>query len=67
MEAATQAGVYINSVCGGDGICGKITYYDLITHPNYMDEFMSAKFLPHTDLDKFPHLGIETKGRWQRK
>ncbi|UCG93786.1 MAG: DUF4445 domain-containing protein [Candidatus Aerophobus sp.] len=23
MEAATQAGVYINSVCGGDGICGK--------------------------------------------
>jgi len=37
-------------------ISEKITYYDLITHPNYMDEFMSAKFLPHTDLDKFPHI-----------
>jgi len=23
LEAAGQAGVYINSVCGGDGICGK--------------------------------------------
>ena len=22
-EAATRAGIYINSVCGGDGICGK--------------------------------------------
>jgi len=37
-------------------ISGKMTYYDLITHPNYMDEFMSAKFLPHTDLRKFPHI-----------
>ncbi len=48
-------------------ISRKITYYDLITHPNYMDEFMSAKFLPHTDLNKFPHLDIETTGSWQRK
>lgn len=47
-------------------ISRKVTYYDLITHPNYMDEFMSAKFLPHTDLDKFPHLGIKTAGTWQR-
>jgi len=23
LEAATQAGVYVNSICGGDGICGK--------------------------------------------
>lgn len=37
-------------------ISRKMTYYDLITHPNYMDEFMSAKFLPHTDLRKFPHI-----------
>ena len=28
--------MYINSVYGGDGICGKITYYDLITHPDYI-------------------------------
>jgi len=30
------------------------TYYDLITYPDYYEEFMSAKFLPHTDLDLFP-------------
>ena len=30
------------------------TYYDLITYPYYYDEFMSAKFLPHTDLGLFP-------------
>ena len=47
-------------------ISRKITYYDLITHPNYMDEFISAKFLPHTDLDKFPHLCIGTAGTSQR-
>ena len=35
-------------------IAHKMTYYDLITHPNYMDKFMAAKFLPHTDLKKFP-------------
>jgi len=43
-------------------ISRKITYYDLITHPNYMNEFMSAKFLPHTDLDKFPHFGAVAEG-----
>ena len=30
------------------------TYYDLITYPDYYEEFMSAKFLPHTDLELFP-------------
>ena len=39
-------------------ISRKITYYDLITHSNYMDEFISAKFLPHTDLEKFPDVSI---------
>jgi uncharacterized 2Fe-2S/4Fe-4S cluster protein (DUF4445 family) len=37
-------------------ISKNITYYDLITYPNYMDEFMSAKFLPHTDVTKFPSI-----------
>jgi len=37
-------------------IARKITYYDLITYPGYMDEFMSAKFLPHTDVSKFPSI-----------
>ncbi|MBE0477902.1 DUF4445 domain-containing protein [Candidatus Aerophobetes bacterium] len=35
-------------------IAKRITYYDLITYPGYMDEFMSAKFLPHTNGNRFP-------------
>ncbi len=31
-----------------------VTYYDLITHPGYFEEFIAAKFLPHTDLSLFP-------------
>jgi len=35
-------------------IAGSMTYFDLMSHPKYMDEFMRAKFLPHTDLSLFP-------------
>ena len=35
-------------------IAAGVTYYDLISCPYYYDEFMAAKFLPHTDLDRFP-------------
>jgi uncharacterized 2Fe-2S/4Fe-4S cluster protein (DUF4445 family) len=31
-----------------------MTYFDLMSHPGYMDEFTRAKFLPHTDLSLFP-------------
>lgn len=35
-------------------IAGSMTYFDLMSHPMYMEEFMRAKFLPHTDLSLFP-------------
>ncbi len=35
-------------------IAGSMTYFDLMTHHKYMEEFMQAKFLPHTDLSLFP-------------
>jgi uncharacterized 2Fe-2S/4Fe-4S cluster protein (DUF4445 family) len=35
-------------------IAQSMTYFDLMSHPKYMDEFMRAKFLPHTDLSLFP-------------
>ncbi len=35
-------------------IAKSATYYDLITYPDYYEEFMSAKFLPHTNLSLFP-------------
>ncbi len=35
-------------------IARSMTYFDLMTHPGYMDEFVRASFLPHTDLTLFP-------------
>ncbi len=31
-----------------------MTYVELSTHPGYMDNFVAACFLPHTDIDRFP-------------
>jgi len=31
-----------------------MTYFDLMSYPGYMDEFIKANFLPHTDLSLFP-------------
>lgn len=31
-----------------------MTYVELSVEPGYMDEFVSACFLPHTDIEKFP-------------
>ena len=35
-------------------ICNRMTYVDFSSNPRYMDEFTSALFLPHTDLNAFP-------------
>jgi uncharacterized 2Fe-2S/4Fe-4S cluster protein (DUF4445 family) len=35
-------------------IANSMTYVELSVEPEYMDEFVSACFLPHTDIDKFP-------------
>jgi uncharacterized 2Fe-2S/4Fe-4S cluster protein (DUF4445 family) len=38
-------------------IAKSMTYFDLMSHPGYMDEFTRANFLPHTDLSLFPSVG----------
>ena len=35
-------------------ICNNMTYIDFSRNPRYMDEFTSALFLPHTNLEMFP-------------
>jgi uncharacterized 2Fe-2S/4Fe-4S cluster protein (DUF4445 family) len=37
-----------------DEIAGGMTYLELSAHPSYMDEFIAACFLPHTNGDLFP-------------
>jgi uncharacterized 2Fe-2S/4Fe-4S cluster protein (DUF4445 family) len=39
-----------------ESIAEKITYLELNTEPNYMNEFTGALFLPHTDINLFPSL-----------
>ncbi|HEX8949946.1 MAG TPA: ASKHA domain-containing protein [Dissulfurispiraceae bacterium] len=35
-------------------VASKMTYLELSVSRNFMDEYMSALFLPHTDLNQFP-------------
>ena len=37
-----------------DEIAANMTYMELSTHPGYMDRFVAACFLPHTDAGRFP-------------
>ena len=39
-------------------IAKNMTYFDLMSHPGYMEEFVQAGFLPHTDLSLFPSVTI---------
>ena len=36
-------------------VAANMTYLELSTHPGYMDSFVAACFLPHTDSSLFPH------------
>ena len=42
-------------------IAQSMTYFDLMSHPKYMDEFVRANFLPHTDLSLFPSVKLATE------
>ncbi len=35
-------------------ICNAMTYLDFSSNINFMDEFVSAQFLPHTNMEQFP-------------
>ena len=37
-------------------ISQNMTYMELSVHPTYMDEFISACFIPHTNMNLFPSL-----------
>jgi len=42
-------------------IAKDVTYYDLISFPHYYEEFLAAKFLPHTELERFPSVQASLK------
>ncbi|KKL12517.1 hypothetical protein LCGC14_2534980, partial [marine sediment metagenome] len=40
-------------------VAAKTTYFELSTTPTFMDQFVSACFFPHTDLELFPSVMAE--------
>lgn len=42
-------------------IAESMTYFDLMSHPKYMDEFIKANFLPHTVLSLFPSVSFSAQ------
>lgn len=46
-------------------IAARITYIDLSSSPHYMDSYVQALFLPHTDMEQFPTVAdtFETRRR----
>lgn len=40
-------------------IASRMTYFDLMSNNKYMEEYVSANFLPHTDIEKFPSVAEE--------
>jgi hypothetical protein len=36
-------------------VAANMTYLELSTYPGYMDSFVAACFLPHTDRSLFPN------------
>jgi len=40
-------------------IARKMTYFELSVEPTYMDEYVSALFFPHTDLNRFPTIKVK--------
>ncbi|HEX9019660.1 MAG TPA: ASKHA domain-containing protein, partial [Nitrospirota bacterium] len=44
-------------------IAKKMTYIELSVSRNFMDEYLSALFLPHTNIDAFPTVKRELEER----
>ena len=44
-----------------DELPGRMTYIDLSNEPGYMDAYVAALFLPHTELERFPGANQEKK------
>jgi uncharacterized 2Fe-2S/4Fe-4S cluster protein (DUF4445 family) len=46
-----------------DDIASRMTYVELSADNSFYEAFMSALFLPHTDMDRFPSVAASTVAR----
>ena len=61
---ASLAGAKLAAICHDCydeifSIVERTTYFELSTDPNFMDQFVSACFFPHTDVERFPSVVAE--------
>ena len=54
IAGAKMAALSRHALAKAEEIANRMTYFDLMNHPAYMDAFVQANFLPHTDLGRFP-------------
>ncbi len=47
-------------------VTGKMTNFELSETPSYMDNYIAAMFLPHTEIEKFPRLKARMDARAKR-
>jgi uncharacterized 2Fe-2S/4Fe-4S cluster protein (DUF4445 family) len=64
-------GAYYGLLCDrlrheAEEIAKKMTYIELSMSRSFMDEYMSALFMPHTNLDAFPTVKRELEARKKR-
>lgn len=43
-------------------VAARMTYIDLSSEPHYMDSYLGAMFLPHTDMTQFPRVAAQLAG-----
>jgi len=65
---ATIAGAKLTALCSDCydelfRIADRTTYFELSTDPTFMDEFVSACFFPHTNVQRFPSVMAELADR----
>jgi uncharacterized 2Fe-2S/4Fe-4S cluster protein (DUF4445 family) len=61
---SSVAGVKLAALCSACyqeafEIAARTTYFELSTYPTFMDQFVSACFLPHTNVELFPRVMAE--------
>ncbi|MHC4592440.1 MAG: ASKHA domain-containing protein, partial [Planctomycetota bacterium] len=54
LQGAIMAAERAENYWKARDIADKMTYFELSTHADFMDQFVSACFLPHTDAEEFP-------------
>lgn len=54
LKGAVMAALDASNLARLHDISRAMTYFELSTHPRYMEQFVAACFLPHTDTSRFP-------------